>query len=178
MGFEKMRYSMTACLFLCCCLLSGCNHSFSPLAGGGRSDEMYNEREYVVSNYFYCPAFDEGRWGIVFLEIADITDQEIKAFPFKHTMTITSGREQQSVEIDVAGKNITCPFERKFVNVYFNDESGVYCLARFEMNDPKIDCLFYTNENRAEMIDFWHQLIEEKGNYPEIFVAPKYPAIR
>ena len=169
---------MIACLIFCCCLLSGCNHSFSPLYGGGRSDEIHNEREYAVSNNYYCPTFDEGRWGIVFLEIADITDQEIKVYPFNCTRTITSSREQQSVEIDVAGKNIPCPFEKNFVHVYYNDESGVYRLARFEMNDPKIDCLFHNKDKGAEMIDLWLQLLEEKDSNPVIFEAPKYPVIR
>jgi hypothetical protein len=182
-GLKKMKYLMIACLILCCCFLPGCHKASHQLSGGAYSRETHHERKYIVSNDYHCPAYNEGRWGVVFLEIADVTEQDFFYLPFEKGLTITSGKDFYSVDIHVDGKSISCKFEKNFVNVYFNDESGVYRLARFEMNDPQIDCLFYkydkeNKENRAEMVDLWLQLIADKDHYPAIFEALKSPTIR
>ncbi|MCL2347201.1 MAG: hypothetical protein FWC50_02955 [Planctomycetaceae bacterium] len=148
------------------------------------SREMVNGREYYVLNEYFCPAYYNGEgWGIVVLAVADVTDRKVVSAandvvdwktefqPYRITSTNSFA---QSVDLLIDGKNVTCQYEKNFVTVCYNDESGNCYRTRLEMSDPRIACLFYRsdNKNRTELIDLWHQLNKEKDNHSIIFKIP------
>ena len=136
---------------------------------GGYSREMVNGKEYFVSNSHFCPAYYDGEdWGIVVLAV---TNQETNFKPYYINSTNT---RSQSVNIQTVGETFVYRYEKNFVTVCYNDESGNCYCARLEMNDPKIACLFYrsNNKNRTELIDLWYQLNKEKDNHSIIFEVP------
>ena len=142
-----------------------------PKSGGGSTNLLYKEREYTVLTDYRCPAFDKGRWGTVLLEVADVTDLETKVYPFNLSKT-QNRREFTGDKLIIADQTIPCKVEKNFVAVYYNDMSGSYRVARFNMNDPKINCLYYQHDgivNRTEIIDLWHQLNDDNDNNPIVF---------
>jgi len=182
---------VTACLIFYCGLLSGCKPpriSMSGMPGrlsGGYSQEIVNGKEYYVSNSYFCPAYyDYEDWGIVVLSVADITDRKVvlsvadvvdwKTEFQPYHITSTNSRSQ-SIDLLIGGKNVPCQYEKNFVVVCYNDESGNCYRARLEMNDPKSACLFYRsdNKNRAELVDLWQQLNKEKDKHTVIFETKK-----
>ena len=172
-----MKYLMTVCIIFFCVFLSGCKPPRISISGNsgklgtGYSHETINGKGYCVLNDYFCPAYYDGEdWGIVVLAVADITDRETEFTPYRITST---DRHSQSVDLLIVGKNVTCQYEKNFVVVCYNDESGNCYRTRLEMNDPKIACLFYSSDdkNRKEIVDLWHQLNKEKHDHSIVFEA-------
>ena len=182
---KAMKHLMIACfIFVIVCLifyaglLSGCKpprismSTGSGLLGRGDSHETVNGKEYNVSNSYFCPAYyDYEDWGIVVLTVADVADE----MEFRPYGIAGTNSRSQSIDLLIGGKNIACQYEKNFVTVCYNDESGNCYRTRLEMNDPRVACLFYNsdNKNRTELVDLWHQLNKEKEKHTVIFEVQK-----
>jgi len=185
MIFRTVKHLMILCLIfviICflfyCGLLSGCKPPrLSFVDDPGRlakysSREMVNGREYYVINNYFCPAYyNYEDWGIVVLTVADVADE----MEFRPYGIAGTNSRSQSIDLLIGGKNIACQYEKNFVTVCYNDESGNCYRTRLEMNDPRVACLFYNsdNKNRTELVDLWHQLNKEKEKHTVIFEVQK-----